>query len=116
MHEDIAALAYPVVNHGLELWQRLDRGEMPDIDAEQAILKDLLLVETPGHRRTEFDGDSWRAHGDLTSRQTAAVPQRGTDQLFLGIRYALVCWLDEIFTCNSPWSARWNEQKLEMEL
>src|SRR5262249_62306200 len=35
------------------------------------------------------------------------------DEAFLGIRYALVCWLDEIFILDSPWASEWNERKLE---
>src|SRR6185312_5642130 len=35
---------------------------------------------------------------------------------FLGIRYALVCWLDELFTSDRIWQAAWNERKLEVEL
>ena len=35
---------------------------------------------------------------------------------FLGTRYALVCWLDELFTLDSPWAAEWNERKLEVAL
>jgi type VI protein secretion system component VasF len=47
------------------------------------------------------------------------------DNRFMGIRYALVCWLDELFIVDSPawgadlanlWSARWNAAPLETAL
>jgi len=35
---------------------------------------------------------------------------------FLGVRYPLTCWLDELFTHPScAWANKWNEQKLEIE-
>jgi type VI secretion system protein ImpK len=34
------------------------------------------------------------------------------DRAAEGARYALACWLDELFLA-SPWSASWNESKLE---
>lgn len=30
-----------------------------------------------------------------------------------GARYAVVCWIDELFTCRSRWAEAWNEHKLE---
>ena len=34
----------------------------------------------------------------------------------LDIRYALVCWLDELFVLDPPGGRSWNEQKLEVAL
>ena len=34
----------------------------------------------------------------------------------LDIRYAMVCWIDELFILNSVWGTQWNEQKLEVDL
>ncbi|MEQ8849451.1 DotU family type IV/VI secretion system protein [Botrimarina sp.] len=33
-----------------------------------------------------------------------------------GARYAVVCWVDELFTCRSRWAEAWNENKLESRL
>ncbi len=30
------------------------------------------------------------------------------------LKYALVCWLDELFVDETEWGARWNERKLEV--
>ena len=53
--------------------------------------------------------------------KTASEAQRwpdfgGDGDRFLGIRYGLTCWLDEIFIRDSPWHAEWNERKLEESL
>ena len=115
MQEDIADLVHPAIAHGLRLQERLDRGSMPDINVEQAIFKDFLLTETEASRWTDFGGEARRAGSGLGQPGTPNAGRGFPDQ-FLGIRYALVCWLDEMFTCDSPWGTQWNERKLEVEL
>jgi type VI secretion system protein ImpK len=106
MQESIAHLVHPVFSYGLQLKERLDRGDSPTFEIEQAALKGLLLSEIEARRWADFGGDA-----DTQSEGRA----RGSQQFF-GIRYALVCWLDELFIMNSSWSARWNERKLEVAL
>ncbi|QDU58364.1 DotU family type IV/VI secretion system protein [Aeoliella mucimassa] len=49
--------------------------------------------------------------------QLLELPESTSDQVGdLGPRYALACWLDEIFVQDSPWSSQWNENKLESRL
>jgi type VI secretion system protein ImpK len=104
MQESIAQLVHPVFSYGLHLKERLSRNEQPSFEIEQAALKGLLLSEIEARRWADFGGDS-------------NVSARGrSEQTFLGIRYALVCWLDEVFIADSPWSAHWNERKLEVAL
>jgi type VI secretion system protein ImpK len=106
MRDDIANLVYPVLTHGLRLKERLQRGERPNLSSEQAALKGLLGSATQSH--------PWGTDGAPVSvMQSIAPGQRGGS--FLGIRYGLTCWLDEIFI-DSPWSEEWNEQKLEQSL
>jgi type VI secretion system protein ImpK len=95
MQDELANLVFPCLRHGLRLKERLERGEKPDFAAEQAELKGLLRPANEARRWPAFGGDG--------------------DQ-FLGVRYALVCWLDEIFILDSPWSERWTERKLEESL
>ncbi len=115
MQEDIAELVHPVIAHGLQLQERLDRGESPDISVEQAVFKDLLLTESEASRWTDFGGEARRVGGRFSQPGTGNAG-RGFSDPFLGIRYALVCWLDETFTCDSLWGTLWNERKLEVEL
>jgi type VI secretion system protein ImpK len=108
MREEIANLVHPVFQYGLRLKERLARGETFDLDlhTEQAHLKGLLLTELEARKFPDYSGDK-------SSEQSSAG--RPTE-VFLGIRYALTCWLDEIFIAESPWSQEWNEHKLEFAL
>lgn len=86
MDGDIAAFVYPIINQGLALRDRLQAGELLDVDLEQAALKRLL----------------------------AASPGLGVQR---GIRYALVCWLDELLGSSPSWGPMpWDEQTLETAL
>ena len=89
MQDAIAALIDPVFAQGIDLRERLERGEAPVFATEQAILEGLLN-----------SGDDDR---------------RGDERL-ASVRYALACWLDETFILDSPWESRWNERKLELVL
>src|SRR4051812_28490812 len=108
MHQALADLVHPVLYNGLALKERLERGEEADFATERGYLKGLLLTEVEAQRVPDFGGDL-EQHGLDGDRG-----QRGRG--FLGIRYALACWLDEIFVLDSPWGQQWNEQKLEAEL
>ncbi len=104
MRDQIADLVYPVVSHGLRLKERINRGERPNIMTEQAALKGLLGSAT--------QTAPWGTDGAPVNMSMTGAGRGGS---FLGIRYALTCWLDEIFV-DSPWQAEWNEQKLEQAL
>lgn len=103
MRDDVARLVYPVLQHGLKLKARLDRGERPNLAQEQGELRRLLGTSAqpaPFGMGKSFD------------------KSMGYDQApsFLGIRYALACWLDELFIADSPWAREWDEQKIEPAL
>ncbi len=112
MHETTAELVHPVILHGLRLQERIEAGQTPEIDTEQATLKSLLLRDHPlaswGGREPDLPGSA--------DAEPFARPQTGVAERTVDVRYALVCWLDELFTRDTPWGTRWNEQKLEMEL
>jgi type VI secretion system protein ImpK len=114
MRDDIANLVHPVFNYGVRLKERVARGEATDMDTEQATLKGLLLGETEARRVADYGGD--RSIDQSTMGGRALDPSRRSSESFLGIRYALVCWLDEIFIVDSPWGPEWNEHKLESML
>jgi type VI secretion system protein ImpK len=91
MRDETAGLVHGVVRYGLDLKDRLARGELPALATEQAML--LRLLE-----------GSPEAKGPADPAAAAEV------------RYALVCWLDELFVDETDWGARWNEQKLEVTI
>lgn len=105
MREEIADLVHPVLSYGLLLHERLKRGDTPDFDTEQAVLKGRLGTDLEARRVPEYGGDAFGMDGVA-----------GGGERFLGIRYALACWLDEIFILDSPWSREWAEKKFEAAL
>src|SRR5262245_12135573 len=102
MREPIANLVNPVLDYGIALKDSLDNGA-PDFRSAQKTLQALLHAPTS---ERDFIGDAQVNLADPTSR---------TD-FFLGVRYALVCWLDEIFIADSPWRTEWTENKLEQAI
>lgn len=109
MRDEIAGLVNPVFTYGLRLKERLERGDTVDFYNEQAQLKGMLLGELEARRIVDYGGDAG----------TESVSGRGgrrSPDAFLGIRYILACWLDEIFILDSPWEAQWNERKIEEAL
>jgi len=115
MHPKLASIVHPVFERGLDLAERLDQGETVNLQTEQAILRDLLLVEAPSGLSSSLDGSAWRM-GPAGLRDARRGDEPAAREPFLGVRYALTCWLDELFTCQSSWGDAWNEQKLEVEL
>src|ERR1700694_3217684 len=107
MREEIASLVYPVFTHGIRLKKRLaDSDDVPDFATAQNELQGLLQSASEARSSTAFAGD--RPSGD-------SIRGRPGDH-FLGMRYALVCWLDEIFILDSPWKDQWNQHSLEVDL
>jgi type VI secretion system protein ImpK len=110
MREEIANLVYPVLTYGLRLKERLASTDPPDFRTAQKELQGLLLADSQAARWPDFGGD-----------QTSGFPRGGdaahaAADRFLGIRYALVCWLDEIMIADTPWKVDWAEYTLEQAL
>jgi type VI secretion system protein ImpK len=89
MQDEVARLAHPVINYALKIKDRLERGEDVTPDRSRAELE-RLLTPTAGSRTSFAKEDD--------------------------VRYALTCWIDELFILHSPWQKRWNESKLEFQL
>jgi type VI secretion system protein ImpK len=88
-------LVHPVIAYALDLKDRVDRGDAPDLDAEQRQLLERLRSDAEARRVSDYFGDG---------------------VVFLGARYALTCWLDELFIVHSRWSELWKERVLEYAL
>jgi type VI secretion system protein ImpK len=108
MRQEIADLVFPVFRAGILLRKRLlgRKADEMDIQREQETLKMLLNKRPPDEAAREYLGD-----------QRYADPRHSADSRgdsYLGIRYALTCWLDEIIIQDDiPWKDQWNETKLE---
>lgn len=95
MDKHFGSVIYPIIRRSLDLKDRLDRGESPDFDAEHRKLLEQLRADGEARRLSDYNGDG---------------------SAFLGARYALACWLDEIFIVDSPWAREWTDRTMEVEL
>lgn len=112
MRKELADLVHPVITTGLRLKEHLDRGDELLLETEQSALIGLLMT-SQGAEVADFVGDA------RPDRAEGHFPLEGGTQrsaTFLGTRYALVCWLDELFVLESSWESQWNERKLEVAL
>lgn len=113
MRDAIANLVHPVLMSGLHLKDRLDRGEELDFKSEQSALKAKLLSDE-SRRSGEFCGEA-SDNSVFMSRSGSSSPTRRSAEQFLGIRYLLACWMDELFIVDAPppWDDQWNNAKIE---
>jgi type VI secretion system protein ImpK len=103
MNESFGKVVYPVINTALKLKAELDANKIKDSDVESRIDKAQRdLVEL------------LRAGGEIRGQ----VDYTGDGGVFLGARYALACWIDELFNVHAPalWADRWKERILEVDL
>lgn len=108
MAHELTGHVLQVLAYGLSLKERVLGGENVLLDSENAKLKSMLWA----------DG-AVRGHPDYGDSVPRPVQPTATD--FLGVRYALASWLDEIFindvaASNGKWSRAWKEKSLESEL
>lgn len=109
MTPSLAKQFHEIVGYGLDLKERLEQGARPPLEYELERLRGLLLGGSELKNDPEFAGEP----GTADMRMTMG---RGNDNRFLGARYALTCWLDEIFIADSPYADEWNERKLEVAI
>ncbi len=82
MRDDIARSVHPFFSAGLDLKERATRNPTGlDLAQEQAVLKGIL------------------------SRVADAPGEKSASGGYLGVRYPLACWLDEVMISQSPWSS-----------
>ena len=109
MQDKYARVVHEVMGHGLDLKARIQRNEPASLQVEQQRFIQMLTGQSELNQDPTYVGDSVNAR--MTTNPNKAM------EPFLGIRYALACWLDEIFIApDSPWSAAWTESTLETYL
>jgi type VI secretion system protein ImpK len=104
----LAEQVYPVIHHALDLRERLRAGQEPSLAVEQSVFLGLLGVNGETPPLVDYEGDR--------APMVSSPADESDATSFLGARYALVCWLDEQFVLDTPWSEQWNEHKLEVSL
>ncbi len=93
MTKKFRGIIQPIIMATLELKDRLDRGEAPNIDTEQARLTALIQTDVEARRVIDYGGDGMN---------------------YMGARYALVCWIDELFIVYSSWGDQWRKKSMEV--
>ncbi len=97
MTPEFRDLVYAVISRALDLRDRLSQGEDLNLETEQRELVDLLPEK------------------DQSGREEFGFDYVGDRTVFLGARYALACWIDELFTIHSKWKG-WENKILERAL
>jgi type VI secretion system protein ImpK len=98
MAEDLVAEVYPLLRQALRYRDELMQSKPLSIERVQSDLRGKMRVSDRGEARR--DGGYGEGQADD----------------YLGTRYALVCWLDELFIIDSPWNAQWTESKFEAQM
>ncbi len=89
MSDILLSHMHRVLDAGIALRERLERGERPDLAREQAELKTLLMADNELRTLPDYIGEG-------NFGQTIMGGPRQGPPAFRGVRYALTCWLDEI--------------------
>jgi type VI secretion system protein ImpK len=93
MTKNLRNIVQPIIMAALDLKDRLDRGETPNLDTEQARLIGLLQSDIEARRVLDYGGDGMN---------------------YLGARYALICWIDELFIVYTSWGDQWRRKSMEV--
>jgi type VI secretion system protein ImpK len=102
VRDDLAKQVHDILLHGLKLRDRVAAGDRPHLGRAQAELKGMLgSASAPS---------PWGSASDAST----SVGSESPDRAFLGIRYVLTCWLDEVLI-EAGWR-EWDETKLEPAL
>ena len=107
MRADIAELVFPVFRLGIQVIEglRAGSGDWQFAETQKKLLA-LLQGPVPDALKSEVIGDARPEVSMIGGRASA----------YLGIRYALACWLDEIFIEYSPWKDQWSDNSMEVTL
>jgi type VI secretion system protein ImpK len=95
MTPEFSDLVYKVISSTLDLKDRVDQNAALDLEKERGRLIELLPAHAGMGLQSDYSGDG---------------------RSFLGARYALACWIDELFIVYSSWADKWKPLILEQAL
>ncbi len=108
---------HAVFGAGLDLLQRLERGHTPSVENERAKLLGLIRGDGALDSDPLYVGDMMPTVG---YRNTGSFGGEALDlsRRYLGVRYALAAWVDEMFIRFAPpwWAERWVSDTVEVKL
>lgn len=117
MRDQLQTLINPIFRTGLTLREEWTRGAGPPFDAGRELLlqafRELFVVypatpQVPGANSAPPLDPGFDLLGGSEAAPAPSEP-------YLGVGYAMACWVDELFTLNSPVAGPWNERKFEAE-
>lgn len=112
MQDNIIRRIHQVLGSGLELLERIENNERPQFQTEHNKLLDLLVSGGELDYNPIYNGELGTAAGRATTVSDM-------NSKFFGVRYALACWLDEIFlrpTTPAWWLELWEQDTMEVRL
>lgn len=110
---------HSVFGAGLDLLGRLEQGHTPSVENERSRLLGLVRGDGSLDADPLFVGDMLPTH---SYRTTGSFRNDPVDGKYLGVRYALACWVDEIFLGVDPdsplrwWADQWEGDTVEVRL
>jgi len=104
MRAEVADLIHPVFQLGLDLKERPEPGTREDMDKALTNLKGLLADKR------------WEEPGEVSPIDISRTVTSLRAGRYLGMRYAVVCWLDEILGLDPHWGEYWRNRALEVAL
>lgn len=112
---DAITLVYPILERGLRLREAREQKRAGSVEDEQA----ALLGDLNRKELRELD-EAIAGSRAREAREESFDLQTQSRSRFLGYRYILACWLDEIMLkfgdANDHWAQTWENQKLETHL
>lgn len=119
MQYNLSARVHDILQYGLATRRRLAEGADLDLGYVQVVLLDMLQFD-----EESLESQSWLATAptqppSTLDKKMSTRELKGeslTSAAYLGVRYGLVCWLDEVFTHDHAFGQRWTENKLESQL
>jgi type VI secretion system protein ImpK len=107
MRTAVADYVFPILRKAIEIREGLKvNPDAWDFADSQKRLMALLQTAAAEGLHSELMGEP----------RPPEVVAGGSRPGFLGIRYALACWLDEVFISDSPWRDQWTDTKVETAL
>jgi type VI protein secretion system component VasF len=119
MRDQLLSLVNPILRTGLRLRDEWSRGAGPPFDAGRELLvlafRDLFATFPSATTTAPALKDASLFEIEIFEGDTGAAARSPTVESYLGVGYPLACWVDELFTLNSPVATKWNERKFEAE-
>jgi type VI secretion system protein ImpK len=114
MREPLAGLVTDIIRTALRTADDFRHGGNLPFEAARELLIEKFRELGSQFQFGVVSGLRVNSMGEFDLLATANSGRQSAEN-YLGVGYALACWVDELFTLNSPVAAQWNERKFEVE-